>query len=86
MSGVDDNGVRADVLVFRNLTPRDGVVQLRLLIDRLSVEAFAFAGEQFFAAYYLPLEQDGGAVVRSSGGGAAIRSAEARRLRSAWRP
>ncbi|QDV73959.1 glycoside hydrolase family 32 protein [Botrimarina mediterranea] len=86
MSGVDDKGDRTDVLVFRNLKPRDGVVKLRLLIDRLSVEAFAFGGEQFFAGYYLPLEQDGGAVVRASSGGAAIRSAEVRRLRSAWRP
>ena len=29
---------------------------------------------------------EGGAIVRASGGGAVIHSAESRRLRSAWRP
>lgn len=84
MSGVNDGGDRVDTLMLRDLAPRDGVVKLRLLVDRLSVEAFAFGGEQFYAGYYVPLDEAGGAVVRASGGGASIHSAKARQLRSAW--
>jgi fructan beta-fructosidase len=71
--------------MLRDLAPRDGVVKLRLLIDRLSVEAFAFGGEQFYAGYYVPLEKAGGAIVRASGGDATILSATVKQLRSAWR-
>lgn len=84
MSGVNDNGDRVDTLILRDLAPRDGVVKLRLLIDRLTLEVFAFGGEQFYAGYYVPLEKTSGAVVRTTGGGASIHSAKARQLRSAW--
>jgi sucrose-6-phosphate hydrolase SacC (GH32 family) len=84
MSGVNDNGDRVDTLMLRDLAPRDRVVKLRFLVDRLSVEAYAFDGEQFFAGYYLPLDEEGGAVVRASGQGATLHWANARQLRSAW--
>ena len=52
-TGVDDRGQPVEITVFENLRPRNARVQLRLLIDRLSVESYAFGGEQF-AAHYRP--------------------------------
>ncbi len=50
--GVDDHGKPTKQITLEKLNPRGGKVKLRLLIDRLSVEAFAHEGE-FFSAYYL---------------------------------
>ncbi len=85
MSGVNEKGERIDTRMFRDLGLRDGAVRLRFLVDRLSVEAFAFDGEQFYAGYYAPLEEEGGAIVRASAAGAELLSAKVRVLRSAWR-
>jgi sucrose-6-phosphate hydrolase SacC (GH32 family) len=82
--GVDDNGQAKDVVVFRDLQPRDGVVKLRFLIDRLSVESFAFDGEQFFAAYCAPPEVDAPPSLHAEGGDAQIKRLEIRQLKSAW--
>ena len=52
--GVDDQGKKLKLVVFDNLKPRDGVVKIRFLIDRLSVESSRFGGERFFANYHSP--------------------------------
>jgi sucrose-6-phosphate hydrolase SacC (GH32 family) len=82
--GVDDSGQQKDVVVFRDLQPREGVVKLRFLIDRLSVESFAFDGERFFAAYRPPSESHTPPSLHAEGGDAQIKKLEIRRLKSSW--
>lgn len=82
--GVDDQGQPKDIVVFDDLKPRDGVVKLRFLIDRLSVESFAFDGERFFAAYYSPWDADTPHSLHAEGGDVQIKRLEIRRLKSAW--
>ncbi len=81
---VNDQGQPVEVSVFQNLTPRDGEISLRFLIDRLSVESYAFEGEQFFAAYRAPQDGDAQDSIRAIGGDARISYIEIRRLNSAW--
>lgn len=83
--GVNEQGEPTEVVVFDHLAPRDGVVKLRLLIDRLSVESFAFDGERFFAAYFAPEKRDAPPVIKAIGGDAEVKRLEIRRLKSAWR-
>jgi sucrose-6-phosphate hydrolase SacC (GH32 family) len=83
-TGVDDQGRPVDVVVIDQLAPRDGVVKLRLLIDRLSVETFAFDGERYFAAYHAPKRSDAADAIHAHGGNAIIKNLEIRRLKSAW--
>lgn len=82
---VNDQGQRVDTTVFEDLPPRDGTVKLRFLIDRLSVESFAFGGERFFAAYRSPQQGKIDQFIRAAGGNAEISRLEVRRLKSAWR-
>ncbi|MBA4106241.1 MAG: hypothetical protein C0485_10825 [Pirellula sp.] len=82
--GVDEQGNAVEVVVFDDLKPRDGRVKLRFLIDRLTVESFAFDGERFFAAYYSPRSGDRSPVIRAEGGDVNVRKLEIRRLHSAW--
>jgi fructan beta-fructosidase len=81
--GVDEQGQPREVVVFDALQPREGVVKLRLLIDRLSVESFAFDGERFYAAYFAP-DQGAAPSITAVGGEARVKQLELRRLRSAW--
>lgn len=82
--GVDEQGNATEVVVFKDLEPRDGVVKLRFLIDRLSVESFAFDGERFFAAYFKPQNDAGDPSISAVGGEARVKNLEIRRLTSAW--
>ncbi|MCA9236827.1 MAG: glycoside hydrolase family 32 protein [Planctomycetales bacterium] len=81
---VDEQGGPVEVVVFEDLRPRDGLIELRLLVDRLSVETFAFGGERFFAAYYSPQRGDGSQTIHAEGGEARVKRLEISRLRSAW--
>ena len=75
---------RQDLIV--NMPPRDGRIDLRLLVDRVSIEAFVFGGEQFGAAYIDPRRgPDTQPRMRATGGSAIARDVTIRRLRSAWR-
>lgn len=85
MTVADDWGDSQEVLVFDNLAPRDGAIALRLLVDRLSVEVFAFGGERFYAGYVPPLQSSAHIEAKAIGGEAIISSLEVRKLRSAWR-
>lgn len=82
--GVDEHGQPQEVVVFADLEPRDGLIKLRFLIDRLSVESFAFDGERFFAAYYSPADNDASQSIHAVGGDAHVKWIELRRLKSAW--
>jgi sucrose-6-phosphate hydrolase SacC (GH32 family) len=81
---VDEEGLSKETTVFEDFAPRHGSVKLRLLIDRLSVESYAFDGERFFAAYYAPRSDEAPDAIRSVGGEARVQTLEIRRLRSAW--
>jgi sucrose-6-phosphate hydrolase SacC (GH32 family) len=70
--------------VFDDLQSRNGSIKLRLLIDRLSVESFAFDGERYFAAYSPPQRGAEGDSITAHGGAAHIKTLEIRRLGSAW--
>lgn len=85
MSGVNDQGDRVETLMLRGLAPREGSIKLRLLVDRLSVEAYAFGGERFYAGYYDPHEVPRGVFVKASDGSANVQAMRVRKLRSAWR-
>ena len=85
-NGVDGQGKPHEAITLDKLAPRDGVVKLRLLIDRLSVEAYAFGGEAFAAHYIYPQQHQPGFSIQASGSGAIIEELNVRELRSAWGP
>jgi sucrose-6-phosphate hydrolase SacC (GH32 family) len=65
------------------LAPKNGVVSLELLVDRLSVEVFANGGE-----VYMPMASNTVGQPReiiSRGGTTTIRSLEVIELKSAWK-
>ncbi|MEO5916251.1 MAG: glycoside hydrolase family 32 protein [Luteolibacter sp.] len=68
------------------LTPRNGRVKLRLLLDRLSLEAYAFDGESFGAHYISPTGGTGTPSLRSIGGQAYVYSLSVKSLNSSWTP
>lgn len=84
-AGVDDQGRTVEDVALKDLAPRHGSVKLRFLVDRLSMETYAFGGEQFHANYYSPLEGESAASISADGGEAHVHSLVLRRLRSAWR-
>ena len=57
----------------------------RLLIDRLTVEAYAFGGESFGAHYVHPKHGPGKYSLHAVGGEAKVHSLIVRKLKSAWR-
>lgn len=83
--GVDDNGVVKSITTIDNVPARDGKVRLRLLIDRLTVEAFAFDGEQFGAHYFNPTKGPEMQSIHAVGGEAKIVSLVIRELKSVWK-
>jgi len=83
-TGVDNEGQSHEYWTIDKLPPRDGVVKLRLLVDRLSLEAFAFDGETFGAHYINPKHGPQQHSIHAIGGEAKIRRLELRELNSAW--
>ncbi|WP_197528582.1 glycoside hydrolase family 32 protein [Aeoliella mucimassa] len=84
LPAVDGEGHAREVVAFENLKPRDGSIRLRLLVDRLSVEAFVFDGERFYASYYNPTVGDDAVSITSQHGTTTIRSLKLNQLHSAW--
>lgn len=82
--GINDQGKPLEVVTIDKLAPRDGKVSLRLLVDRLSVEAFAFGGETFGAYYIDPRQGPAKYAVHAEGGNATIDELTVRKLKSAW--
>jgi len=83
-SGVADDGKPREMTTFKGLVPREGSIRLRMLIDRLSVEVYAFDGQQFRAHYYSPKNGTGKQSLHAVGGTAMVRELIVRELKSAW--
>lgn len=83
-SGVKEDGSPREFTTFDKLAPRNGIVQLRFLVDRLSIESYAFAGERFRSNYYSPKIGSGKQSIRAEGGGARVKELTIRELTSAW--
>lgn len=83
---LDKDGDEYQATTIDKLYPRDGVVQLRLLIDRLSVEAFGFGGEIYRSHYIRPSLSSGDISIHPVGGSMKIQSLKLRELESAWQP
>jgi sucrose-6-phosphate hydrolase SacC (GH32 family) len=83
-TGANDRGKSINVVVFDKLTPQGGIIKLRFLIDRLSVESYAFDGEKFAAHYFVPQTGDTQQSVHAVGGTAHVKLAKARLLNSSW--
>lgn len=81
---IDEAGNVRETIALRDLAPRNGSVKFRVLVDRLSVESYAFGGEQFHACYYSPLEDDEDVSITTFGGEAKLHSFALRELKSAW--
>lgn len=72
------------VILMANLKPIDGVLDLRLLVDRMSVEVFAEDGKRWTARYALPNLQPPPPSLRAVGG-RAVASGVVRHLMSPYR-
>ena len=66
--------------------PRNGHVNLRLLLDRLSLEAYAFGGESFSAHYVSPSYGTTAPSLKAVGGSAYVYSLTVNSLNSSWTP
>jgi fructan beta-fructosidase len=63
----------------------DGLLKLRVLVDRGSVELFAGDGAVAISSSYQPKSESGSIRLRSSGGDARLKSASVFALESAWK-
>lgn len=81
---VTDSGEPLEKTAMKGIAPRNGVVELRILVDRLSVESFAFGGGQFDASYYSPLQAKETVSIVAIGGDTKVDSLVLRKLKSAW--
>ncbi len=84
-SGINDQGEPLELTCLDPLFPRDGKISLRLLVDRLSIEAYAHQGEAFSAHYIHPLHGPQHPSIHSRGGTALIHHLQIRELESAWK-
>jgi sucrose-6-phosphate hydrolase SacC (GH32 family) len=84
-SGIDDAGQPRETICMDNLAPKNGRVTLRLLIDRLTVEAYAFDGAKFAAHYIDPRQGPEELSIHSVGGTAMLHKLIVRELESAWK-
>ena len=66
------------------LSPINGVVKLRILADRTSLEVFGNDGVISMTSCFLPKNPETGLELYSKGGSIRIRSLKVRKLRSAW--
>ncbi|MGB7324893.1 MAG: glycoside hydrolase family 32 protein [Rubripirellula sp.] len=83
-TGVNDKGEPEDHTCIDKLVPQNGKVSLRLLLDRLTVEAFAFDGQKFGAHYIHPNTGPKTMSIHAVGGEAKIHELKVRELNSAW--
>jgi sucrose-6-phosphate hydrolase SacC (GH32 family) len=83
--GVSKGGQPIERIGLEKLSPRDGRISLRLLIDRMSLEVYANDGERFAAHYIYPNSQSVAGSVICQGGHATLNQFTVRELRSAWK-
>ncbi len=83
--GWDDQNQPRECTNLDQLDPRDGKVTLRILLDRLTVEAFAFGGESYSANYIDPAQGPTKLSIHAAGGDAKLERLIIRELKSAWK-
>ena len=66
------------------LAARKGRVELQILVDRISIEAFANGGGLSMTSYFLPDPDDGDIGIYAEGGPATLVSLKVHELRSSW--
>jgi len=76
----------SDIAMDGSFMPREGRVKLRLLLDRLSLETYAFDGESFGAHYVSPSNGSATPSLRAVNGNAFVLSLVVKSLGSAWTP
>ncbi|TWU09858.1 glycoside hydrolase family 32 protein [Allorhodopirellula heiligendammensis] len=84
-TGVDNEGNSQIHTLLPDLKPRDGRVRLRFLVDRISLEAYAFDGEDFRAVYTSPNTAPKTNSIHAVGGTARIHVLKINRLNSIWK-
>ncbi|TWU51719.1 glycoside hydrolase family 32 protein [Rubripirellula reticaptiva] len=84
-TGVNDKGESELQICIDKLSSKQGKVSLRLLVDRLTVEAFAFDGQNFGAHYIHPNHGPKTMSIHSVGGDALIHDLKIRELKSTWK-
>lgn len=67
------------------MLPVDGLVKLRILVDRTSVELFGNGGEVCMSSCFLPVKKNTTVQCHAANGTARIRSLVIHRLASAWK-
>jgi len=68
-----------------SLSPVAGVIRLRILLDRTSLEVFANGGQVSMSSCLVPAEQDTPLELYAKGAEVQIESLRVHKLRSAWR-
>lgn len=66
------------------LAPEDGVIRLRILVDRTSLEVFANGGRVQMAGCFLPAADNTALAVYADGGSARLTSLKVWELKSVW--
>lgn len=66
------------------MAPEGGRIQLRILLDRTSLEVFGNDGMVSMSSCFLPVEKDSSVRIYAKGGSASIRSMEVREVMSSW--
>lgn len=85
-TSMDKQGkLQSDYWTLDQLPHRDGKVALRLLVDRLTLEAFAFEGSTFAAHYIHPDRGPMTMSIHAIGGTAQIHALTVRQLHSGWK-
>lgn len=82
--GREKDGNRVKHELMPDLKSRDGMVRLRFLVDRMTLEAYRLDGADFRAVYTLPNPVSESQSIHSVGGTANIKSLTIRRLGSIW--
>ncbi len=83
-TGVNDQAEPVEVMTIDEVPMREGMVWLRILVDRLSVEAFVGGGRQFGAYYIDPRSGPDTIAMRAEGGKVKVHSLTVQKLESAW--
>ena len=68
------------------LAAADGLISLRLLVDRTSIELFGNDGQVCMSSCFLPVQADTNLQLQAQGGAIRIRYMVIHRLASAWQP
>lgn len=67
-----------------SLTPVDGRVKLRVLVDKTSIEIFANGGQIVMSGFFTPRAEDQGVELFQTPGTTEVKTIQIRQLRSAW--